>query len=101
MKIALKATALIILTLKSKKGIERQPQEHLNPEAVFVPCVRNAGSRGAPGKGQAGAALESMSGLGCSLNILPLVSVYISSESDYITTIFSRYTHTLSVYIPL
>lgn len=33
--------------------------------------------------------LDSVSGVGCSWNMLPLVTVYISSGSDYITTIFS------------
>lgn len=56
-------------------------------------CVRDAGRRGSPGRGQVDTTLESVSGLGYSFNTLPLVSVYISNESDYITAIFSIYTH--------
>lgn len=41
------------------------------------------------GKGEVDITLDTVSGVGCSLNMLPLVCVYISSGSDYITTIFS------------
>lgn len=41
------------------------------------------------GKGGVDITLDTVSGAGCSLNVLPLVSVYISSGSDDITTIFS------------
>lgn len=63
-----------------------------------MPCIGVAGRRGSTGRGQVDTTLESMSGLGYSLNILPLVSVYVSSERDYSTTIFSIYTHSVCIY---
>lgn len=93
-KIALKATALIDLILKKVQKAQREAAPGVTEPRgrVCAVCVWDAGRRGSLGRGQVDTTLESMSGLGYSFNTLPLISVYISSESDYITTIFGIYT---------